>query len=372
MTQQAVHTFGAEARAAHYDFATLHRDESRHRFFEAVCSRPPFFEPLVNAWIVADPRLALSFLQRRELECPSGFLDDLQSVSGHTLPNIVFAHRHTPVFLTGSEHRESRGRLATFLNARRLAVAPTVPALVETCVEVLDRRGEMDLVQEALKPLVVRFILAINDIAADERTVRSPAALFDRLLSMRKRLRLEQDIGALRALIRGGLGPEASDEDEGVRLALFIFGHDSLIGTLAESLLRIFRSQAGLRLCEMQFPQAPVETGVPFTERMVTEAFEHEGIAFQPGARVRIMLQAFSYAKDLDPKTWMFGVGMHSCVGRTLSLDLWSHLTKRLSMVERRIEVLSYELCADDYVAICPSKFSIRLSAYILKLRAGM
>jgi hypothetical protein len=121
------------------------------------------------------------------------------------------------------------------------------------------------------------------------------------------------------------------------------------------------KAQAGRKLSEMEFPPAPTHTGVPYVERTVTRPIEIAGLTLQPGSRCRLMVQSFSYTDEPDDRMRLFGAGVHSCLGRPLSLDLWGKVTKRLSQIERRVEILRYELRTDDYLFTCPKTFLIRL-----------
>jgi hypothetical protein len=270
--------------------------------------------------------------------------------------------RYVPFCLNGSEHREARRRMARYLGQRRSAVAALIPELVDECLGAMEHASQVDMARDVLRPLSTRYILAVAGVEADWRTVGRTTGMFDRLLGIRKRLRAEQDVKNLRELVRQGLGPEEGVEDEGQRLALIIVGLDSLFGTLGESLARTFREHSGRRTGEMAFPSAPTETGVPHLERVVVEPFERAGVTFERGDRIRVLMQGFSYTKQSSDHLRLFGLGVHACLGRQLSLDLWSRLTSRLTELNRRVEILDHVMRTEDYVFACPEKLLIRLS----------
>jgi hypothetical protein len=252
--------------------------------------------------------------------------------------------------------------MAQYLRERRSAIAHLVPVLIEECFAVMQSAGELDMASQVIRPLATRYMLAIIGVDADWRTVGRITALFDRLLGVRKRLRGEADVKALRELVRQSLTPEEGTEEEGQRLAIVILGMDSLFGTLGESLARTFRAHPGCRTGEMSFPDVPTETGVPHVERVVAEPFARDGVAFQRGDRIRILLQGFSYSEQVSDHLRLFGVGIHACLGRQLSLDLWSRLTAGLAGLNRRVELLDHVMRSEDYVFACPEKLLIRLS----------
>jgi hypothetical protein len=57
----------------------------------------------------------------------------------------------------------------------------------------------------------------------------------------------------------------------------------------------------------------------------------------------------------------MFGAGIHACLGRQLSLEIWSLVTNRLAKIDARVDIRDYTLRDDDYVFAYPSRFLIAL-----------
>jgi cytochrome P450 len=180
------------------------------------------------------------------------------------------------------------------------------------------------------------------------------SVIFDRMMGLRRRQQLDSDIGRVRAAIRGALPDEADEDDEGVRVALFILGNDTLSGTLGESLYTVLRQNPGRRLNEISYPELPPETGVPFAERVVTEAFVFDGVQLAPGDRVRLYLQGFQYSDRPGDRSRIFGTGLHACLGRQLSVEIWRTLVERLSTTTLALDVLSYAARTDDYVFTAP------------------
>jgi hypothetical protein len=137
--------------------------------------------------------------------------------------------------------------------------------------------------------------------------------------------------------------------------------HDALTGSMGESLHQLFRQNPGVPLTKIDFPTVPNETGVAFAERIVEQPFDFDGTSFRLGDRIRIMLQSFAYSSDAATRTRMFGAGLHTCLGRQLSLELWSALARRLSQIRARVDILDYRSVDDDYVSTCPSRLLIAL-----------
>jgi hypothetical protein len=350
---------------AESSLATLHRDAARHAHFSKNRASPPYFDRAIQSWVVSDPRDAKSLLTTPHLRVVA-FGDaygELERRTAHSFPNLLFAFRHVPLCLNGSDHRDARRRIADFLSRRRAGFAAAVPGMVDRHFAVLDRQSDVDLMDDVLNPLVAEFIGALTETKiTDGGSIRRASLIFDRMLGLKKRLQLEEEIGSIRAMIRQSPGADLSEEDEGLRLALFVLGHDALLGTLGENLYQILKANSKRRLDEIAFPAIPVETGVPYVERVVAEPFEHAGIAFSRGERIRVLMQGLVYSAEAEDRARMFGVGLHACLGRQMSLDIWARITAKLSKTRRTVEILSYAMRTGDYVFTCPSLLLIRVS----------
>ena len=134
-----------------------------------------------------------------------------------------------------------------------------------------------------------------------------------------------------------------------------------LAGTLGESLHQIFLTNRGRLLSEIDYPKTPPTTGVPFIERIVAEPFEYEGVALRKGERIRILLQSFQYSGEPADHIRIFGAGIHACLGRQLSLEIWSLITSKLSEIAACVEILDYALREEDYVFVYPARLLIGL-----------
>jgi cytochrome P450 len=235
-------------------------------------------------------------------------------------------------------------------------VASVLPELVGRSFAPLAAAEEVDLLSEVLLPLIDAIMALLLGIDAESlwRFRRVPG-IFDRMIGLRRRKELELEVG----IARSALASQREDADP--LFTLMALGHDALLGTIGESLHRLIAADPGRRLSEIAYPAVPIETGVPYVERVVKQAFELDGNSFRGGDRIRILMQAFAYSGSEQSRLHMFGVGPHACIGRQLSLDLWSRITAVLAQVRRRAEVVKHALRTNDYIWTCPSELRIRL-----------
>jgi len=342
----------------------LHRNEARSAFFPAAATQPIFFDATIKAWVVANARHCEAMLVSPHLSVSPyrlAYEDMAKRNPDFAFPNMLFAFRYIPMCVNGEEHRLARRRIAEFVAARKNIASSAAPRIVERWVGKLTGRTEIELMTEVLQPMVREFLAVLSGTDASG-LIQGASAVFDRMMSARQRRQLDDELGAIRAAIRRTIGPDGSEEEEGIRLALFVLGNDALAGGFGESLCQVLRANPQLPMSEIDYPALPNETGIPFVERIVREPFELDGVAFRPGDRIRIMLQSFLYSGDVSDRARVFGAGIHACLGRQLSLELWSAFTKALAQIPARAEILDYALRDDDYVFTYPSKLLIALN----------
>ncbi len=345
------------------DIIALHRSEERGTFFPEASARPIFFDATIKAWVVASARQCEAILLSPHLSVSPYRLvyEDMARRNPHfAFPNLLFAFKYIPMCVNGDEHRSARRRIAEFVAGRKSIASAAAQDIVDRWVGKLAGSAQIELMEEVLQPMVKEFLAALIGTEATG-LIHGASAVFDRMMGARKRRKLDDELGAIRVRIRHTIGPNGSEEEEGIRLALFVLGNDALAGGFGESLYQVFRANPERLLSEIDYPAVPNETAIPFVERIVTEPFECEGVAFRKGDRIRIMLQSFLYTGDAADRVRVFGAGIHTCLGRQLSLEFWSVFTRRLSQITARVEILDYALRDEDYVFTYPSKLLIAL-----------
>jgi cytochrome P450 len=350
---------------AQLDVIALHRNEARGAFFPKASAQPIFFDTTIKAWVVANPRHCEAMLVSPHLFVSPyrpAYEDMAKRHRDYAFPNLLFAFKYIPMCLNGDDHKTARRQIAEYLAARKGAVSAAAADMVDRRFGGLATRERVELMTEAIEPLVKDVLGTLNRTDEAGRVlIRSASAVFDRMMGAKKRRELDDEIAEIRGLIRRGLGPDAGEDQEGFSLALFILGNDALAGTLGESLHQILLANRGRCLSEIDYPATPPATGVPFVERIVMEPFEYEGTPLRKGERIRILLQSFQYSGDAADRIRIFGAGIHACLGRQLSLEIWSLITRKLSEITARAEIIDYALRYDDYVFAYPTRLSIAL-----------
>lgn len=347
------------------NYLTVYKDAGRDAVIDAVRTAEPFFDRAARAWIVADPELCRDMLVSPHLH-PAPAMEHYRNMPNSLamqFESVAFAFDHIPLCLAGEAHSALRRRTSEYIASRRHEVHEWVTTRMPRFAEPFRQPGRFDAAEQVIGPMVRELIGVIAGVDLPPHIdIEKGSQIFDKSISMSRRISLAEDMGALQQHVRDTLGADATDDEVGMRVGLVVVGHDATLGTFAESLSRLFRDSKGQRLSDIPFPKFAPQTGVPFVERIAETAFSAAGIDFEAGARVRIVLQTFSHSAP-ESHHRFFGAGAHACLGRPVSTDLWGAFTAELAKLSTRVEVLSYELAADNYVFNVAKRFGVEVTS---------
>jgi cytochrome P450 len=345
-------------------FADLHRSPTRHAYFASERAGIVYDETM-RCWIVDEPALALQALTSDRIEALDyvGRTQRLR-VGGHALDNELFALHHLPIPWNGETHGALRRAIARHLAARRTIIETALPGVVARHIERFERSGPLEVMAEVLVPLVNEATGLIVGIEVGRHVQTGFAsAIFDRMLGPRRHAAIDDEIASIRTVIRNTLGADWSEEAEGVRLALWILGHDPLLGTVGESLRRLLDEFSGSRLADIPWSEIPAETGVPYVGRTAMADVDIGPVRIAAGEHIRVLLQGFGYSGQERDAGRIFGAGVHACLGRPIALDLWRLVTENLRRIDRVVTFAGSEPRVSDFVFVCPDTLHIALNS---------
>ena len=259
--------------SAAFPTLTLHRDRSRHAYFDQRPWPAPFFDKTINSWVVIDPSDCEAILRIPDLRPGTADIANahraMESRYGYTFDTLNTIFPHIPLCAHGAEHREVRRRMATVLAERRGAVLVELDRLIEEALVVLKPGTQIELMTTLVTPLVRSVLCTLAGARlGDENSLELVSVIFDRLIGFRKRQKLDAALHALRLKMREAPLWEKTEEEESAYLALFVLGNDTLGGSFGESLYQILRRNPGKRFSEISYPDIPNESGVPYVERI--------------------------------------------------------------------------------------------------------
>lgn len=329
----------------------LHSVDNRRALF-AQLSPPNWLEnDLLRAWVVTDPAAILRVF-RSPLAVVSSLTEVLKAIRenyGTELPNVAYACGVLPLLVADEAHPAARKGFATFLAARLAELEGELSELSKACLSPLSCPGRVDIVSEVVDPFIHRvFSVFLQCDLPPEFLAMHVGDILSFNTNLARLRSLEARIAGTLEFLRATTPNEA---DIAWKFTCLVFGLDSLAMMLTESIVTAVRDasddRAGVRL-----PQFPIETGVPVTFRRAKSDFDMDGCAFKAGDLIRLQLQAFGYSEQAEHRNFIFGAGMHSCVGKQLSLRIWDSFKREFDRLDLKARIADYQLMPSHFIIL--------------------
>ena len=327
----------------------LHTAQNRQALFAGLKEKVWLETDLLRVWVLADPRICWEALRSPALGVPDvgAIISQFEVKLGRSFDHVRTANDYVLVLRRGAAHAELRKALAKFLADSLKRLESRLPELVDTAVAPLRTAGAVDLYTQVTQPLITAVISEMigQKVTPDIQNLM----LGDILTANKSPMKLHQlnaDYGtALEFLSHSTQDPV----ETACKLNCLTFGFDSLNMALMENMIAAFRDRAAGQPAVL--PEYPVETGVSVTFRRALRDCRIGSHQFLAGDLLRLQLQPLGYSSQKELKEAIFGAGPHSCVGRQLSLKLWSHLVKAFNALDLRAEIGSSELIPSHFIA---------------------
>ena len=305
---------------------------------------------LLRTWVVAEPSVIVHLLRdpRTVILSVAEMMDAIEHAHGIAFPNVRYAANHLPLFLEGNGHAEQRRRFSRYLAGRVPDLERVLPDLMERHLGAFKNRGTVDLLSDVMEPLVhdINELLVGQDLPAEIGALY----LLD-LFALNKSVSRFKDLDTRTARALQCLRTRDSDETSVAdRFTALVMGFETLMTMLVEGLVSAFSAASEDTGDRATLPAHPVETGVPISYRRVNADIELSGLEFKAGDLLRLQLQTLGYVPRAVDRTWIFGAGVHSCVGKQVSLRIWSELRRAFDAMLLKGRLRSYELVPSHYL----------------------
>ncbi len=328
----------------------LHTASDRRDRFARLEPKVWLDTSLLRTWVIAEPALILRLLRDPGATILSidDMLDALEERYEVKFPNVRFAARQLPLFLEGDGHGERRRSFSRYLAGRLSELETNLPELVEHRLEPLRGKSTVELVGEVTGPLVRDInALLVGRALPEEIDTLNLLDLFALNKSMSRFKDLDRRVRAAIDFLK------ADGDDEtvlGNRFTALAMGFETLMTMLTEGLRMAFRDGPDKGRDHVALPAHPIETGVPVSYRKAAADLRISGYEFRAGDLLRLQLQTLGYVPDEQDRTWMFGAGTHSCVGKQLSLLVWAEFKRAFDAMRLIGRVLAYEPVPSHYL----------------------
>lgn len=330
--------------------SALHTAPDRRARFAALTPKVWLETSPFRTWVIGEPALIVEVLRSPHAGILhiEAMLDAVERAYRISFPNVRFAARHLPLFLAGGAHAARRRIFSKYLAGRLVELEKRLPELVARHVDPLRNAGQVDVVSAITGPLVrdLTSVLAGRTVPQEINSL----ALLD-LFALNKSLARFKDLELRTARAIAFLAGEEEDEELlGCRFTALVMGFETLLAMLTEGIVTAFRDRSTAVTGHVELPETPIETGVPVSYRQAAVDFELGEYAFRTGDLLRLQLQTLGYSGRAPESERIFGAGEHACVGKMVSLRIWTHFKQSFDALGIRGCVRTCETAPSHYL----------------------
>jgi hypothetical protein len=258
--------------------------------------------------------------------------------------------QYFPLALEGETHKELRKKGALSLAERINSTLDVFTTEISEKVESIQHVSkQINFYSEIIEPCIKRALLHLADLdSLANYPIISISQLFDQAISIKKRIRINDQIAELLQLL-----PDSMSENEKYfNLSIFAVGYDSLLGSFTESLVRTLQQNENIKINQINWSNELSNTGVPVIERVAMQDTELNGAAIKKGQKIRLYLESAGFVNSENAvyTQLFFGNGIHKCIGLHLSNAMWKIFVCELVKLEKYFEIKYLHYRTEDYV----------------------
>lgn len=319
----------------------------------------------LNRWLVFDAGLIRSIMKDKRFSVPSYELADIETRFNLDLGLSRRMSALLPLAHEGYRHvhlRQVFSRLIMGNAAKALEVFEHDLALGLQAIANRPGPSTFCLIEDLMKAPIRSMLselsgLPIHDIPELEIIPQH----FDDSISIRRRLKIES---ILRKIAKTDKVDEIDDETA-QRIAIAIVSVNTLLSSLALSLVDTLDRFPGKALSDIPFDGSLPRTGLPLVEKVCLENVMLGDILIRKGERLRVYIESDGFDKEGHPQysDLFFAVGPHKCLGMNPSRQAWSILTGLLGGQKMRWQVLDRKLRSMDRVFNFPESILVQVHA---------
>lgn len=336
----------SHAELKHSDFL-LHADLGRFEAYKK--NQKLWWSKQLNKWMCMNPELIQFILNSENFRVHEYNIERLERRFGIFLPHTINMIAQNPLALNGEGHKTNRKKLAIEIqqNSKK-----TLLTFEQDLVELINSFGRVgqsgDLIAEVLKPTILKGMLNLSGLSGVNvsKDFEILSEIFDVTATIERRLAIETTIEAIYDKL-----PDTLAEDEKyLKIATLALGTESLLSTLALSVVAVFERHEGSSLKEMVWGDKITATAVPIIERVAKSNQSIGGVDVAQGQAVRLFLEVTGFDENggAQYSQLFFGSGQHMCLGTFVGNEMWKIIGKVFSKVDKRIKIRELEV-GDSY-----------------------
>ncbi len=310
-----------------------------------------FENKLFPVWLISDPVQILKVLKSDVVTCPdlALLLTQIEVKWNIYLPSLKFAASCVPIFLEGGSHAQCRRSLGTYFSERNAILRPVLEDKLPVLLRPLERKGPVDLVNAVIRPIVDLVLKTVLEVPLPDYIWNLDLTdIFNLENTTVSRLRkLDSEFEAAITFIRSG---SRSEEEIFNRFAFLLFARQSIFGTLIEGFVRSLAESNATRPMKLELPDFPQGTSTPVTYRIALKELTLNKISIPSGATLRLQLDSFLLSQKPGFSHFIFGAGRHSCLGKNLTMTVWSSLQEYVKRIKVTACLSSYKVGTNSFI----------------------
>jgi hypothetical protein len=240
-----------------------------------------------------------------------------------TLPNIENLYSKAPLFLSGSDHLNSRKIFAKKYKEIEKNLIYWLPDLTKKFISLNELHSDPIHLAQQYVDLLFRNIAAI-DLGIQETSIPAlPEKFFTLYPDKVKLIRIEEKLEVLRLFYENRLKELGRDPiDAQILMATNVIGGEPLEAALCYGLVNLSINPSDWVPKEFFHTAAPVN----FFGRIVSEDLIVNGISLKKDQEVficpNLVHQHLFHHKNDSDISFSFGKGLHHCLGQSISLEV--------------------------------------------------
>ncbi len=334
----------------------IHRNPDREKIFRQL--EPICWSDELDCWLVTGPDLIRSAQKSSHLVVID-HRAEVQQISQRfnlNLDDISDVLGNMPLSIEGVDHSARRRRVSKKIQATKPATLAHFSELADkTFKKCIAGKSNVELVSDLFYPLVSDIVFNISGVNPRSRPdYLSVTQIFDRALGLKRRLLINDELHHMRSQF----SQSTDTADATDSLALAILGSDSLLGSFSLSFLERIKSNPDGFMCDIDWSKQITATSVPFIERQAVTDLDLNGVQILAGQRLRLYLDRFTF-EPVGSKAGFFGIGRHTCPGRSISQGAWQIIGHMFSQYRLRVAVKNVEFRSADSMFSFPTKLQV-------------
>ena len=271
------------------------------------------------------------------------------------LSELTNIYKHIPLCLNGEEHKKSRKKITNLIVSNKY-IRKNMDSLIKSEIKNICTPGEKDILKEFIIPLRNELLFSMLYLK-DVYIPKDLPLIFNPFLGITKRQNINNEIKITREEIRLKF-PDYDETYISYCISIMALAGDTLTGFIGQGLEAIF-SNKNYDLDYQKTFDIPPYPIIPNIYRKAVCPFKSNNREIKNGEEFKFNYDNIDMT-NMKNRMLIFGSGIHTCSGRSISIMIWELIIKELKKYDININILEYSLSSDKTI-MYPNVFKIKV-----------